>query len=84
MHVVQNGYFPGSFIASSGPQINQEELFWEMILVKKCQIVVAMESLVRVILWVKVFVLEGLPEFFNHSLFHCCSWRNLQSVACSF
>ena len=48
--LLQNGYFPGSLIASCGPQRNQEEFFWEMILVKKCHIVVAMESLVRMIL----------------------------------
>ena len=43
----QNGYFPGFLIGSGGPQSNEEDLFWEMIFVKKCLIVVAMEKLVR-------------------------------------
>ena len=49
--LLQSGYFPGAFIVSSGPHSNNEDLFWEMILVKKCQIVVAMENLVRPYIW---------------------------------
>ena len=43
----QNGFFPGFLIGSSGPQSNEEDLFWEMIYVKNCRIVVAMEKVVR-------------------------------------
>jgi len=43
---LQNGYYSESFIASSGPQSNKEDEFWEMILIQNCKIVVVMESLV--------------------------------------
>ena len=52
-----------------------------MILVKKCQIVVAMEILVSMILLVKVFALGGLPGFLTVAPFHCCSWKNIRLVA---
>jgi len=63
---LQNGYYPGSFIASSGPQNNKEDEFWEMILLKKCQIVVAIESLVRLDLEFKRLFLFTI--FFNRKM----------------
>ena len=44
---LQISYFPKSFIASCGPKPNTEDAFWEMILLKRCRIVVATESLVK-------------------------------------
>ena len=58
MFVLQAGYFPGTFIAAAGPKVDKEDEFWEMILIENCQIVVAMERLVRNHLCAKKFVLS--------------------------